>query len=257
MASIDFMTALERETAAMQIVVATADLDAPVPTCPGWSVRDLTVHTGIVHRHKTAVVRDRLIDGPPEEPDAPDGDVIEWFNDGVSEMLSVFRDADLSAPTWTWCGHDHTNEWWIRRMAHETLIHGADAVVAVGGTPEIDEQLAEDGIEEVLVEMMLGAPDWANLVAGDRAIELVTPVRTWVLQTATWSGKSPNTGKVYSDEPGIVLIDSVDSPNAAVTGTAGELDLWLWGRGVLADDAVVGDHRLVAFVRAIAAESTQ
>ncbi|MDE3722163.1 maleylpyruvate isomerase N-terminal domain-containing protein [Nocardiopsis sp. N85] len=29
---------------------------APVPTCPGWTVRDLLVHTGRVHRRATAHV---------------------------------------------------------------------------------------------------------------------------------------------------------------------------------------------------------
>ena len=28
----------------------TADLDAPVPTCPEWTVTDLAVHLGIIHR---------------------------------------------------------------------------------------------------------------------------------------------------------------------------------------------------------------
>jgi len=132
MESIDFLSALEREAAAMQATVRGADLDSLVPTCPGWTVRDLVVHTGIVHRHKTDLVPARSTLGQPDLPGDPKGDVVEWFNDGVDAMLAVFRDADLSAPTWTWCRHEHNTEWWVRRMAHETLIHGADAVIAAG-----------------------------------------------------------------------------------------------------------------------------
>ncbi len=36
-----------------------------------------------------------------------------------------------------------------------------------------------------------------------------------------------------------------------------ELDLWLWGRGVVSSEAVAGDADLVDCLRAIAVEATQ
>jgi uncharacterized protein (TIGR03083 family) len=254
---VDFMAALERDAARMQLVVADADLDAPVPTCPGWTVRDLVVHTGIVHRHKAATVRDMLTEGPPDQPDDPDGDIIEWFNEGVEGMLAVFSAANLDAPTWTWCRHDHAARWCVRRMAHETLIHGVDAAIAVGNAPEVDESLCQDGIEEILTEMMVGAPDWGEVALGDHSIELVTPGRSWSLRMTTWSGESPNTGNVYENEPGIAVIDPVADPDASICGTAAQLDLWLWGRGELPDGAITGNSDLAKLVRAIAVEATQ
>lgn len=253
----DFLNVLEREVAGMQAAVSGVDLDLPVPPCPGWTVRDLVVHTSIVHRHKTAVVRDRLTEGPPDEPDDPEGDAFAWFNEGVDEMLAVFREADLSAPTWTWCLHDHSAEWWVRRMAHETLIHRVDAEIAAGGTPWVDEKFAVDGIEEILVEFMAEAPDWGELTEGDSTLALVSPERSWTLRTATWSGRSPNTGNVHEDEPSVVVIDRAENPDATISGTAAELDLWLWGRGELSENAVRGDVSLAGFVRAIAVEATQ
>jgi hypothetical protein len=172
-------------------------------------------------------------------------------------MLAVFRDADLDAPTWTWCNHDHTVEWWVRRMAHETLIHGADAVIAIGGTPEVDESLAEDGIEEILFEMMVDAPAWAELTKGDRVVSIVTPGRSWILRTASWDGKSPNTHKMYVEEPALMLVSDGIEPDAQITGSAAELNLWLWGRGDLPAGAVTGDAALADLVRSIAAEATQ
>jgi uncharacterized protein (TIGR03083 family) len=248
---IDFMSALEREVTAMRGTVAGADLASSVPTCPGWSVRDLVVHTGGVHRHKTAIVRDQLVEELRDRPTEPEGDVLTWFGEGSDQMLAVFRGADLSAPSWTWCEHDHTAQWWVRRMAHETLIHGADAVIATGGTLKVDEMLAEDGIEEILVEMMVGAPEWAELALGDRTVELVTPERSWNLRTATWTGESPR-GAVYEDEPALVFVDEVDDPSTRITGSAADLDLWLWGRIDLRVDAVDGDGSLVGYLRSLA-----
>ena len=41
----------------MAVWSRAAGADAPVPTCPGWTVRDLLAHQGMVHRWATAVVR--------------------------------------------------------------------------------------------------------------------------------------------------------------------------------------------------------
>jgi uncharacterized protein (TIGR03083 family) len=202
-------------------------------------------------------VRDNWRSGAPPWPDEPDGDVIAWFNEGIDEMLAVFRDADLTAPTWTWCRHDHNAEWWVRRMAHETLIHGADAVIALGGTPEVDEALAADGIEEVLVEMMVDAPEWAELTVGNRTVAIVSPARSWTLRTASWAGESPSTGKVYMDEAAVVLVPEGSAPDSRITGSAGDLDLWLWGRRELPAGSVTRDATLVDLVRSIATEATQ
>jgi uncharacterized protein (TIGR03083 family) len=256
METIDFLASLEHESGEMLDIVRRADLDAPVPTCPGWTVRDLVVHTGIVHRHKTATVRDKWIDGQPPRPDEPSGNIIDWFAEGIDAMLTVFGDVDLAVPTWTWCDHQHDAMWWVRRMAHETLIHRADATIAMGRTPVVDEMLATDGIEEILVEMMSGAPDWATLTAGSQTIEILTPGGQWMLRTATWSGKSPRE-RIYEDEPAIELVKDADEPGAVVAGAAADLDLWLWGRAELPDESVEGDQSLVDLVRSVAAEATQ
>jgi uncharacterized protein (TIGR03083 family) len=257
MESLDFLVALERETESMQAAAAAADLDSGVPTCPGWTVRDLVIHTGQVHRHKSTSVRDSWTSGAPPWPDGPDGDVLVWFDEGIDDMLTVFRQTDLDAQTWTWCDHDHTVEWWVRRMAHETLIHGADAVIAIGGTPEVDESLAEDGIEEVLFEMIVGAPEWAELTERNQIVAVVTPDRRWTLRTASWEGTSPNTVDVYVDVPAVVLIADAEEPDGQIVGSPAELNLWLWGRGDLPAGAVTGDAALADLVRSIAAEATQ
>jgi uncharacterized protein (TIGR03083 family) len=253
----DFMEALVRETAAMQVTVEAADPGSRVPTCPGWTVRDLVIHTGQVYRHKTVSVRDNWDSGAPPWPGEPQGDLIAWFNESLDAMLAVFREADLDAPTWTWCAHEHAVEWWVRRMAHETLIHGVDAVIATGGAPLVDETLAEDGIEEILFEMMAGAPSWAELTEGDRMVSLTIPESAWTLRVASWTGVSPGTGKAYVDEPTVVLVSGTADPDAVVAGTAAELDLWLWGRRDLPAGAVSGDASLADLVRSIASEATQ
>ncbi|MEN8040031.1 MAG: maleylpyruvate isomerase family mycothiol-dependent enzyme [Actinomycetota bacterium] len=250
-----FLDALRRETDTMLRIAVDLPMDADVPTCPGWTVRDLLVHTGLVHRHKADTVLQGLTDQGAETQPEPTGDILEWFGDGIDFMLDAFEESDLSRPSWTWCGHDHDASWWVRRMAHETLIHGVDAAVAAGWEPVVDERLAEDGIDEILIEMLVGYPEWAEISEGDRTIELAAPSRSWHLRTCSWSGVSPNTDTAYTDEPGLTAAEAVEQPNVRIEGSAAALDLWLWGRGPVPD--VDGDVSLAEYVRAVAAQGTQ
>jgi uncharacterized protein (TIGR03083 family) len=247
--------ALEHHARLLSEAAQGVDLETDVPSCPGWSVRDLIVHTGVVHRHKTEVVRGGYLNAAPDEPPEPSGDVIAWYDEGVEEMLAVFDAADLDAPTWTWCGHDHNAEWWVRRMAHESLIHGADALLAASQMPTADAWLAADGVDEILDEMMTG-PSRGVVEPGVRRVDLVTEHRTWGLRSASLSGTSPNTGRTPRAVD-IFARDGSGAADATVRVDSETLDFWLWGRRELPTDSIEGDRSLVDQLRATAAESTQ
>ncbi|HEX4812030.1 MAG TPA: maleylpyruvate isomerase N-terminal domain-containing protein, partial [Nonomuraea sp.] len=102
-----FRREVERFLAAARAAAAAGG--APVvPSCPGWSVADLVVHLGSVHRGVTAIVRDRLTVPPdpgdrsiaalpadltgwprPEEAPnlgpIPDG-LLGWFAEGAAAL---------------------------------------------------------------------------------------------------------------------------------------------------------------------------
>ena len=250
-----YMSAIRNDAGAMIDAARAAGLDTDVPTCPGWTVRDLMVHTGRVHRHKADVVRGGYLETDAAFPPAPNGDVMDWYVEGLEEMLHVFSDADLSVPTYTWCGHDHTADWWVRRMAHETVIHAADALIAAGRRPTVDALLAEDGVDEILDEFTIGGPSWGEVVPSHRTIRLRSDDREWNLRTAAFSGTSPSTGNTY-DALDTIVYDPDIEPMATVTSDPETLDLWLWGRGDLPDTAVEGDGSIAVHLRKVAAEET-
>ena len=51
------LAALASSAAALRAAAASAGLDAKVPTCPGWDVRKLVTHQGMVHRWAAANLR--------------------------------------------------------------------------------------------------------------------------------------------------------------------------------------------------------
>ena len=63
-------------------------------------------------------------------------------------LIQAGREAG-SDPVWTFTG-SRPASFWARRMAHETAVHRADAEITVGRQPEIDADIAVDGIDEWL-----------------------------------------------------------------------------------------------------------
>jgi uncharacterized protein (TIGR03083 family) len=145
-----YLAAIENDGAGLA-VAARKDLDAPVPSCPEWAMRDLVEHTGEVHRFWTKIA---IGIGDPQDvvretPPAPDL-VVEWYSEGLDRLLGTLRDADLNAPIWTWAPGDHTTSWIFRRMAQETAVHRWDAENAVAHPRPIDADVGSDGIDELL-----------------------------------------------------------------------------------------------------------
>ncbi|RSS81844.1 maleylpyruvate isomerase family mycothiol-dependent enzyme [Streptomyces sp. WAC06614] len=150
------------ETARLAAVLDGADFAAPVPTCPGWTLADLTRHVGSVHRWFTVLLRRRVQERPTgrdvdlDLPASPQG-LPGWLADGAAQAAEVFAATDLDAPMWAW-GRDQHARFWVRRMHYETLVHRADAELARGLAPRIDLASAVDGVDEFLTNLPFAAP---------------------------------------------------------------------------------------------------
>lgn len=255
---LDHLGAITDDAARLVAAARRAGLDAAVPSCPGWTVRHLLHHVGEVHRHKERIVRERLLVPPEDWPPPMPGDdeVYSWFAEGVAMLIATLAAAEPGTPVWSWYAPNQTAGFWPRRMAHETLIHRVDAELAAGAVTAIDEDLATDGIDEIVVVMMADAPAWGTVVSQGRIVRLAVPTRTWTLGVATFSGTSPDSGNTYENLPAAVL-EAGGDPDCTVAGSAASLDLWLWGRGSRDALRLEGDASLAEWLRELAAEVTQ
>jgi uncharacterized protein (TIGR03083 family) len=129
-----------------------AGLDAVVPSCPDWTVDDLTRHVGNINRFWTEHIVNRSVD-PPDfsalgADAAPDGDDrFEWVRAGGQELADALAATPEDTPMWTFPGSG-TARFWARRQAHEAVIHRCDAEMANGELGSIDTDLAADGVNE-------------------------------------------------------------------------------------------------------------
>lgn len=136
--------------AARDLADASADLDRIVPTYPGWTVADLVVHTGRIHRWVAEIVASRAAERLPQ-PDLgqrPD-DLLGWFRDGATRVIDTLAATSPTTPVWTFAG-EPTAGFWRRRMALETTIHRWDAQRAAGNTARIAGAVAVAGVSEAL-----------------------------------------------------------------------------------------------------------
>jgi uncharacterized protein (TIGR03083 family) len=142
-----------------------AGLTADVPTCPGWTVRDLLLHVGGVHRWATAVVDGALAEPPDvEQPydiaaELPEDDALpDWFRTGHSNLVRTLRAAPADLVSWTFLPAPSPLAFWARRQAHETAVHRVDADRASGPgvSAPLDPGFAEDGVDELLTCFVSG-----------------------------------------------------------------------------------------------------
>jgi uncharacterized protein (TIGR03083 family) len=245
MRTIDYLQSLRDDGTALA-AAARRGLDPPVPACQGWTVADLVLHTGMVHRHKLEIVRGRLAEPPsPWPPPAPArAELLGWYIQGLEELLTVLEATDPETRVWTFHRPDQTVGFWYRRMAHETAVHRVDAESAHGDPRPVPPALAADGVGELL-EVFL-APRADGDPVGGRGESLH-------LHATDTEGE----WQVRLLPAGVEVGQGHAQGDAAAAGTASDLLLYLWGRGPADPLERSGDPVLLPRVRELAAAATQ
>ncbi|MBE3009204.1 maleylpyruvate isomerase family mycothiol-dependent enzyme [Microbispora sp. NEAU-D428] len=230
------------EIGRMAEVVRGRDGTTPVPTCPGWDLRELVEHTGAVHRWAAAMVRDaadRRYDRAGMDHGFPEDFAghADWLEAGAVQLSEALKSRDPDTEVWGWAGdRSRRARFWSRRQLHETVVHRVDAEIALGIAPEMDEDVAIDGVEEFFD--LLPYARWRPLLAELRGDGEAISWRTGT--GLAWLVRLTPKGFTYerSEGPADVIVRAP---------TAGDLMLTLWNR--LEPDAVHGDDELLWFWR--------
>lgn len=146
----DHITAVDREASALVEALAVMPGDAPVPTCPDWTLADLARHVGEVTGLWTHLLCEAA--GRPKPPfgEPPDGSgVAGWYADVAGHLVSELRATPPDMEVWSWMPAGGTARFVARRAAHEVAVHRVDAELVGGAAGPIEPGLAADGIEEI------------------------------------------------------------------------------------------------------------
>jgi uncharacterized protein (TIGR03083 family) len=202
-----------------------ADLDTPVPTCPGWTLQQLLRHVGRGHLWAAQIVRERR-DSPVDprqveggKPPADADGALDWLRAGGQALLDAVAATGGDTPVWAFLGPQPA-AWWIRRRLHETTVHRADAAIALGVDYDLAPELAADGVAE-----------WLDIVVGqnragqraERALAAGTSLHLHATDLdAEWT--------LRATEDGLICEPTHAKSTAAARGRAVDLLLALSGR---------------------------
>ena len=252
-----FLDCLATDVARLR-AVAPADLAADVPTCPGWTVADLTRHVGQVFLHKTIGMRQGA--EPDEWPpkDLENEEPLALLDRAYADLVAEFASRSPQDPTGTWYRPDQTVGFWIRRMAQEAVIHRIDAELGTGRpVAPVPADLAVDGIDELLrvfVEYSVAA--W-----GDYFVDVLAGSPGWTFDIRTdGAGWRVRTGPGLFDVIGGPAEATDGDADVTVSGTPADVLRWVWNRespGEPAGVTVQGPAEAVAELKRCIATATQ
>jgi uncharacterized protein (TIGR03083 family) len=235
-----YLDHLRADGGRLSTVARSADLDTPVPTCPGWTLADLVAHCADVYEHKSLILKLGRAPDPDERGPAVSGpDVLDVHDERLATLVGELERVGPDAETWTWFPGETSTGFWFRRMAQEALVHRVDGELAVSSEPSpIDAVLAADGVDEVLAwfaghpgvlahsSSRAGAAGEVLVDAGDHAFVV----------------ELPDDGHVVRE------VDPLDRDlvtEATLRGAAPDVDLMLWGRPSSATVEESGDHAVL------------
>ncbi len=232
----EHLAALRREGVLLAEAAGRLRLETSVPTCPGWTVRDLLRHVGGIHRWAAMHVREarmRPVDGFREAVDAwpMDADLLDWFRDGHARLLEALERAPQDLRCWYFLEAPSPLAFWARRQAHETAIHRADAESPTGCITAYDTAFAKDGLDELLLAFM--ARSDGRLTAD--------PPRSLHAHTTDTAGEwmvriGPQTAEITAEHA---------PADCTVSGAASDLYLLLWNRASTEHIHVQGDSKVL------------
>lgn len=242
-------------------VLDRSDPATPVPTCGDWTLADLAHHLFEVQHFWCHVIANRPSGGPQDydRPSPPKAESATALRSTSHTLTTLLHAADLDERAWSW-SDDHTVGFVIRRQIHEALVHGIDAVLAVGApVPPVPPALAADGIDELVDVMLTGIPEWATFLPAIEVVRLRTTDTDdrWTMSLGHVSGTSTQTGVTYDGLPAAERVDDDLSVDLTIAGPSLDLLLWLWGRAPLDPLALDGDPSIADALRTTVVSATQ
>ena len=212
--------------------LADADLTQTVTPCPEWTIDDLLIHVGRVHRWAMDALEAPPDSAWPKMAPRPErgADTLGWVLDGLGELVDKLTAVGPDRPCFSF-GADKTARFWYRRQALETALHRWDAQVTLGDADAIPAELAASGVDEWCEVQRLRwyrpSPD----VVGSVHLHATDGEGEWLIET-TPDGFQSSIGHKKGD--------------AAIRGSRSDLYLVLWNRRPLTAVETFGDTDLIA-----------
>ena len=216
---LDSTVAQTREVAGW---VGTADPATPVPSCPEWTLAQLTGHIGTTQRWVSRLVSEGIADPGTafslgwEDPPTESSAWSEWLSDGALGLEATFTGATDGRDVFDPSSGGDGLAFWSRRTFGEITVHRLDAALTLDRPYEIDKTLAAAAIQDWLATM--ASSGWAANVPG------FTEAMRGDGQTISWVADDADQAWLLrrTDAPLVLTHDRGDA-DVTIHGPAAEL----------------------------------
>jgi uncharacterized protein (TIGR03083 family) len=239
------------QTALLRSCIEGADLTVPVPSCPGWNAGQLLRHLGGAQRWAQEIVRTRATQMVPERfrdlsafTSENPAVVGPWLAEGAGQLADALRGAGPGVPLWTPVPGGST-DFYARRFTHETVVHRADATLAIGAEFTLDQDIAVDAIDEWMelgsLPMHFDVHPWMR--------ELLGPGRTLHFHATDTAPEAAAEWLVDLTGDAIAWRRAHEKAAVAVRGPVTSLLLVVYRRQPARSDGIeiLGDEKLLDF----------
>jgi uncharacterized protein (TIGR03083 family) len=224
-------------------------LSVDIPPCEGWDMRQLVRHLGLIHLWAAAsvafpsdawldvddlaVLADYWPDLASSWPE--DTDLVSWYRQTNANLVRVLESAPADVECFTFMPAPTPLTMWARRQAGEVAIHRFDAETSRGITSHFDPQFSADMIDELLTGF---APLQTKLAGGAERVLHVHAQDVnehWYVTIGQQDIETSREGR---------------RADLTATGTAADLNLFLWNRTPDSNVTLTGDTELMDIWRA-------
>jgi len=141
----------DEQSARFRAAVGAADLGARVPSCPGWTFTELTVHVARFLEQVTTYLASGSTVALRQEPRRPVTDPLDHLDAELARAADVLHTTPGNRPVWTFSPAAPDLAWvWHRRAAHELNLRRWDAQATLRTLDQTDPDQAADAIDELL-----------------------------------------------------------------------------------------------------------
>jgi hypothetical protein len=227
----------QAQVTAFRDAVGRADPAAPVPSCPGWTFTELTLHLGRFLQVATRYLATGSTSTLPPLPPPDTSDPLRYLDEQVAAAARAYAEVPPTRPVWTFSPAAPALAWvWHRRIAHEANLRRWDAQAALRILRPTDVEQAADGLDEALGTLLAAkyTGDVWPTAAGTALVTCTDLPRGWLVRFS--AGGVPEVRPGVPGEPADLLL----------TGPASALYYQVWGRLEL---TAQGDEQLAWALR--------
>jgi len=243
----DYIEFVKSEGESFASAAEQGELTVGIAACPGWDMREMVRHLGLIHLWAAANVANPQPDVIQDTDEVTefakywptlaawpdDADLISWYRNTHINLVRVLEEAPPDVDCATFLLATSPLAMWTRRQASEIAMHRFDAETARGIPPKFEPQFAGDMLDELLTAFVprvrvreLDNPKTIHIHAEDTNGHWYVTMGSEQTRTSRQGGAADLTLRATAADLYLLLWNRTPNSGVTMTGDTDLMDLW-------------------------------